>query len=294
MASRKDGGYVRLARVGRRRRAHVTREIVCTLRGFLPLSRQSFERRLAGALGEAERQGQGFYLGGFAARRALRDRLVIDIDPARLEQKLQIEFLEDGELQLVRDKFLGAGAWAPLLIPIRGSSTYREVAEIISGGFDYGATNAFRKALERARSDRPVRRNFVTLSSPELVEAYYRQTAETCRSVSERGVLRRSEYGTHFTASAPWMRLPWIELGELDVGVAIGAAGELFRFASGKHRTAAAQALGLKSMPVEARMVHAQWLREQMAKTGLPLLDALLHGIATLDISRAASPVASE
>ena len=222
----------------------------------------------------------------------MRDRLVFNVNPARLEQKLQIEFLEDGGLQLVRDKFLAR--WAPLLIPIHGSSIYREVAEIVRGGFDYRATNAFRKALERVRTDRPVRRNFVTLNSPELVEAYYRRTAETCRSVSERGLLRRSEYGTHFTGSPPWMRLPWIELGELDVGVAIGAGGELFRFASGKHRTAAAKALGLKSMPVEARMVHAHWLRGQMAKTGLPMLDALLHGIGTLEIARRLSPVASE
>ena len=40
-----------------------------------------FERRLSKALEEAARREAGFYVGGFAARRALGNELVIDINP---------------------------------------------------------------------------------------------------------------------------------------------------------------------------------------------------------------------
>jgi hypothetical protein len=116
-----------------------------------------------------------------------------------------------------------------------------------------------------------VKRNHVVLSSPGKVEAiYFRHTAELCRSIGETGLLRRSDYGTRLASLArPSVRLPWIEFGEVDIGVAVGAAGEVYRFASGKHRTAAAQVLKIRSMPVEIRMVHADWLVRQMEDTGL-------------------------
>jgi hypothetical protein len=279
--------YRQFSAAGRRWRTYPLYEVTCTLRGFLPLSRTGFERRLDGALGEAGRRGRGFYIAGFAARRALGSALVIDIDPGVLREKLQVEFMEGEQVRLVRDKFLGAGDWSPLLRTIRHSSTYREVAEIIKFGFDYRQAQAYREALERASGSRPKKRNFVALNTPKRVEQYYRQTAETCRSIAERGVVRRIDYGRRFADSRPWIRLPWIELGELDVGVAIGAKGEIYRFASGKHRTAAAQALGLKSMPVEIRMVHADWLKQRIAESGSTPIDALLNGVRGLGVSSA-------
>ena len=84
----------------------------------------------------------------------------------------------------------------------------------------------------------------------------------------------------------PSVRLPWVEFGELDIGVAIGAGGELYRFASGKHRTAAAKALGLTSMPAEIRLVNAHWLSRQIAESGLSPARALRYGIDRLDLTR--------
>src|SRR4029078_12653685 len=96
-----------------------------------------------------------FYIAGLAPRRALGSALVIDIDPGVLREKLQVEFMEGEQVRLVRDKFLGAGEWSPLLRKIRKPSTYREVAEIIKFGFDYRQTQAYREALERAHGSRP-------------------------------------------------------------------------------------------------------------------------------------------
>jgi hypothetical protein len=157
------------------------------------------------------------------------------------------------------------------------------VGQIVEMGFDYRRTRAYRVAMERTRSGNPVERNFVALKTPELVETYYRLTAKLCRSIEQRGVLRRADCRKAANLFRhPRVRLPWIELMEADIGVAIGPSGELHRFASGKHRTAAAQFLGLRSVPVEVRMVHERWLRRQVAESGLLPVDALMRGIGRL------------
>jgi hypothetical protein len=281
-ATAKPAVYSRLTSGERQLAEHPLREGISGLRRLLPLSPKGFERRLERAMAEAVRHGAGFYLGGFAARRALMRELWIDIDPAVLERRLEHRFRKDGRVHMIRDRFLGAGDWTPLLRRLERSSTHREVAEVVEAGFDYRATRSYARALERARGPKPVRRNFVRLSSPDRIEAYFRQTAEMCRSIEAFGLLRRSDYGRRLSSfSRPSVRLPWIEFGELDVGVAIGAGGEFYRFASGKHRTAAAQVLKLASIPVEIRLVHADWLRQQM-ETGLGPLAALRRGIEAL------------
>lgn len=259
-------------------------EAIAGFRGFLPLSRAKFESRLAQALAAAQRKGTGFYLGGFPGRRALAGTLVIETDPRAIEFRLEHRVAEDGRVFLIRDRFLGAGNWTPLLRNVWSSSTYKEVAEIVRADLDYKATGAYRAALERAGGPKPVSRNFVALSSPDLVESYFRQTAELCRSIRDRGFLRRAEQGRRIgdTLKNPRVRLPWVELGESEVGIAIGAGGEIYRFASGKHRTAVAQALGLASIPVEIRMVHATWLERQVAESGLRPVEAMLRGVEEL------------
>jgi hypothetical protein len=100
-------------------------------------------------------------------------------------------------------------------------------------------------------------------------------------------VRRRAEYPHIAKVFHKWnIRLPWVELMEADIGLAIGPGGETYHFGSGKHRIAAAQALGLKTVPVEVRMVHALWLERQIARSGLPPVEALLAGIRSIKLPR--------
>lgn len=276
-------GYRPWPRDERPRVKLVNSDVTSALRRLLPVSRRRFERLLAAAMAEAARHGSGFWLPGFVARRALGRDLVIDIDPGVLRQRLDHLFRQGDEPCDIRDRFIGAGDWTPVLRGLRNSSTHREVAEIVAAGFDYRRTASYRKALERAAVARPVKRNFVVLSSPAKIEAYFRRSAEMCRSIGQSGVLRRADQGRRLASFAtPSVRLPWVELGEVDVGVAVGSGGELYRFAAGKHRTAAAQVLNIASIPVEVRLVHADWLARQITDTGLSPTAALLHGIARL------------
>ncbi len=287
-ATANAAAYRRLTSGERQLAEHPLLEGLSALRRLLPLSERQFERRLEGALADAGRRGVGFYLGGFAAQRALAGDLWIDVDPAKVDKRVLHRFGHEGRVHNVRESFLGAGDWAPLLRRLDRSSTHREVTEIVQAGLDYRATSSYRRALDRARGPKPMRRNFVLLSTPDKVEAYFRQTADMCRSIQDVGVVRRSEYRRRTASAARSMvRLPWIEFGEVDIGVAIGARGEIYRFASGKHRTAAAQALKLSSMPVEIRLVHCDWLATQMAESGLAPVAALRHGIERLALSNA-------
>lgn len=281
-------GYRRVQSKERSRHEGPLSEAWAALRGVLPLRHAAFEKRLAQGLAEAERLGSGFFLGGFPARRALGADLVIEVDPRRIEHRLEHRVAEGEHVYLIRDRFLGAGDWSPLLTSLRNASTYREVEEIVQAGLDYRETRAYRMALERAGGPNPVNRNFVALSSPERVATYFRLTAELCRSIRERGVERRSARGRCLSASprSAAVRLPWVEWGEADIGAAVGPDGTIYRFASGKHRTAAAQALGLESMPVEVRMVHAGWLRALMRDGTASTVEALVEGVRALDLAR--------
>lgn len=286
MSAAGTGAYRRLTDGERERAESPLPDAIAALRRLLPLGPARFERRLEGALAKAG-SGEGFHLGGFAARRALGGDLVIDIDPASLQRRLEHRFKHAGRVHNIRDRFIGAGDWTPLLRALERSSTHREVAEIVEAGFDYRKTPSYARALDRAAGARPIKRNFVTMSSPARVEAYFRQTAEMCRSIHRFGLLRRRDYGWRLASFAnPSVRLPWIEFGETEVGVAVGATGDLYRFASGKHRTAAALALGLASIPVEVRLVHAEWLIGRMAETGLSPLEALRRGLERLPRTR--------
>lgn len=288
-ASDAQAGYRRVQSKERARHEGPLSEAVAAFKGFLPMSRSRFDARLGRGLADAARLGSGFFLAGFPARRALGAELVIDVDPRGIEHRLEHRLAQGGRVHLIRDRFLGAGDWTPLLSRVRSSSTYREVAEIVEAGLDYRRTRAYRAALERAGGPQPVNRNFVALSSPERVEAYFRKTAELCRSIREHGIERRSNRGGNMPGGpASWgVRLPWVELGEVDIGVAIGVGGEILRFASGKHRTAAAQSLGLASMPVEVRLVHADWLRRMMENRRSSPVEALIEGVRALDLGRA-------
>jgi hypothetical protein len=259
---------------------------IAAMRRLLPLGVASFEARLARAMAQAAANG-GFHLGGFAARRALGRALMVDVDPGILKRRLDHRFKQGDRVHNIRDKFVGGGDWAPLLRSLDRSSTHREVAEIVEAGLEYRKTRSYAKALDRLESGDPVKRNFVALSTPAKVEAYFRQTADMCRSVEEFGIIPRRDYGWRLASfTHPSVRLPWIEVGEAEIGLAIGANGELYRFASGKHRTAAAKALGLASMPAEIRLVNAHWLARQMAESGLPPARALRYGIDRLKLTR--------
>ena len=256
---------------------------LATLQQLIPLRRVRFERHLESALRDAPGMPNRFFLDGFAARRALGPALVINIDPQQVQRRLKPRAGRVAKVVCFEDKFVGAGDWEPMLEPVSASATHRDVQEIIEAGLDHRATRAYSKALRRASGRRPVRRNFIALKTPHLVDGYFLHVTDLCRSIQGKGILPRTRF-RHFghAFKNPRMRLPVVELAESDIGISIGPDGELCHFGPGKHRIAAAQAFGLKSIPVEVRLVHLTWLQSQISIYGCNPVDALLAGIQRL------------
>jgi hypothetical protein len=258
--------------------------VVAQLARLVPLSNRSFTRRLAGAMEEASRRGSGFFLPRFAARRALGAALIIAVEPRQLIDKLPERVEAGREALWIGDRFLGAGPWQDLLTPVRDSPVFDEVRQIVEANFDHRATGHFKAAQRRIAAGKRMRRNFITLRSVAAVESYFASVADTARSIAERGVIERRYMRvspTHLLRhrlGRPW----WLELFEADIGVAIAADGRLVRFGSGAHRMAAAILLNLTNVPVEVRLVHADWLTRQMETFRAGPYHALLEGIAAV------------
>lgn len=259
------------------------------MKALLPLDRGTFERAFSAALLLAEADEGSFHLPDYAARRALGADLLIEVDPRPIADRLKHRAAGSRGMVYLQDRFLGSGDWRSLSRPLSGSATHRDVQEMVLAGFDYRSTEGYKEALARCGSAKPAERNFVALTSPQLVERYFQQVGELSRSIQENGVLRRGVRRQVVAAFRyPRIRPPWVELAESDIGVAIDANGGLLHFGSGKHRIAAAQALGLTRIPVEVRMVHASWVRRQIDASGLAPTDALVQGIRLLDLARQA------
>lgn len=179
--------------------------------------------------------------------------------------------------------FLGSGDWRAIAEPIRDSPVFREAQELIACGFRYRQTEAYAGYLSAMADKRPIRRNRIPLSDRQRLEAYFLRFVELFRSIEKNGVLRQGEFSRRLLPGAPAMhRTAWIEHGEREIGAAIGATGEIFRLPGGQHRTAIAFALGLPRIPVQIRMVHADWLQQEMKKNHVQPVEAIRCGISRL------------
>ena len=137
--------------------------------------------------------------------------------------------------------------------------------------------------LARLSDEGPFVRNYIRLARPEDVQIYLQHYVDVIESVREHGLLRKSQCaGVRDRGTVGGLRSRYHQLIETDVGVAIDRDGRLHRFRGGFHRTAIAKGLGLDRMPVAVKLVHAEWLKGVMAKTGLPPHQAVVAGIEAL------------
>lgn len=258
--------------------------VAAQLARLMPLARHGFARRLTAGMAEAERAGDGFFLPRFAAQRALGASLVVNVDPRQLIHKLPDRLEAGGRTLWIGDRFLAAGDWQNLLTPTADTPVSLEVRQIVEAGFDFRATKQFKSALARIKAGKRVRRNFTTLASEAAIVDYFASVAETARSIAAHGVVGRRQFRRSPMQILRYrqVRPIWLEMFEADIGVAVAADGRLVRFGCGAHRTGAALALALESIPVEIRMVHVACLRRWMNMHQCAPIPALLAGIASL------------
>jgi hypothetical protein len=227
---------------------------------------------------ESSKDGNiGFYVPIDHALTVLGEDLVFDISTAHLSRQLHFRVNTAAGLQRVCDYLTGSGDWQAHAMQITSTMIFEEVSEIAATGHLSRSSMPYRRFRQRLRQGRPMVRNQVVLDSAGLIEAYVGMTEKLVESIRRRGVERRAPQNldTLQHAAISDVRPLVSEVMERNVGVGLGADGELFRVCAGNHRTAAAIALGIASMPVELCMIHTNFLSRMMT-------DGKLDGTAAI------------
>jgi hypothetical protein len=249
--------------------------LASNLRGRLPFAEARLGRAIKRSLETRRPDGPWFAVASAFAEAVLGERLVIDVDPASISRWLLSQAALGPKTFHPRESFIGGGDWSALTAPLAGSGLDREARAIFAGEGALRETTQFQDLMARVLSA-PVFHNGHWLRNRADIETYFAHHVALLESIRSRGVLRHGA----IKSTRAWR----IERKETDAGVAIGAGGELLRYRGGFHRTAFAQMLRLKSMPVAVRLVHGDWLRARMRETGLDPLRALLAGLDRMSV----------
>jgi hypothetical protein len=249
--------------------------IASMLGPLLPL-----EWMLRRGLDEADRSGEGFFVATSYVLSRLGNQLLAEIPAAEIKLRLADWVSWRGFRLHIGTRFLGAGDWSGISSSVMDSPVMREAYEILGKDLSYQSIPAYAHYLERAKTGKPVRRNNVVLSSVELIDAYFQRFVDLFRSIQMHGILRRKDYFRYAELSrSSCIRRLRAEWGEKEIGIAIGAEGQVYRLPGGQHRVAIAMAIGLGTLPVQVRLVHSEWALNQWKNHGGNLSDAIVSGI---------------
>lgn len=216
--------------------------------------------------------------------RGFGEDLIAEIDPARLKRRL-IDVVSDGRDHVrLSHWFLDGAEWTSALVPLEPSEVHLEMEAIFQPEDRLHQTVAYQQLLAVAALGRPQIHNGVRLATPELIRDYFQHYRTLRQSIEQHGFLPRQHVSREIAGAfaSTSVRSGRAELKEREVSVAIAADGELVRIVGGHHRTAIAQRLGLRRMPVQIRLVHTQWLAQQVRRTRLAPAKALRAGIRDL------------
>lgn len=245
-------------------------------------SRAVFERLLRHAVRSTGNGEMRFLVPAVVARTHFGNTLQLEIPSAWIDQRLPDWIEHAGRRYNVNDFFLGAGDWSGLTHTFMDSTVATEAIELHEHKLDFRRTGAYHAYLSRMEAGQPVMRNRVRLASPELIEAYFARFVSLFRSIETHGLMRLADARrrTVQMSTAAGLRRWRADFAERDIGVAIGRSGEVYRLPGAQHRTAIALVLGIPRLPVEVRLVHADWLRGLYMPDCEGLATALRTGLA--------------
>lgn len=229
-----------------------------------------------------------FFGSHFDVADAVGDRLIVWLDPSRVGKQLQSRIEMPGSTLSVSDCCLGKGDWSKWLKPLEATLVDREVREVLASEPDYRAAPCYKRFFQEFEAKRPTVRNMIALDTPERVDAYFADLVSLIASIREKGVIRRPprrlEQAEALLPALSAARPLAVELTESEIGIAVGAAGELFRLGPGHHRMSIARQIGLRRVPAELRLFHVRWVREQMRLSKCGPLRAIRIGLASLGV----------
>lgn len=235
-------------------------------------SKLLFPQRLAQVLDPARREAACDAIPSAHARWFFGPDLVFWTDPSTLTHRLHDRVSAGAADIRLGERFVDAGDWTDAVVPLDSIPEHRETVELVRYGARYPDMPAFRTMLARIKKARPVQRYRMRLDSEEKLHAYFAYFLGLIDSIRESGFQEQSALKRPVDPAGLGVRGKYA-YRQRNAGVAIGADGRLLRFLGGRHRTAIAQALGLAAIPVEARLVHVDWLAA--VSLGAPPVEAL-------------------
>lgn len=235
-------------------------------------------KRLAARGGSAVPAAQGHFFFG--------EDLLLSIETRAIEKRLPDRVFDGTRVHWIGAHFLDGGDWDPITVAVTASSSHREIVELCETRQDFRAGKRYRNYARKIAAGTTLGRNRIALDTIEKLDGYFAYYLALVEDIERNGMMARSDLGLRGQTGRRhrWTRTFWQDLAERDIGVAIDADGRLVRHTNGKHRMAAAIALGIERIPVEIRLVHAGWLKRRSDQLGLPPAEALL---ATLEQARA-------
>ena len=145
-----------------------------------------------------------------------------------------------------RRRFFVNGDWDRDLPSFSFHQTYRIMRELLADPARdrLGDSPAFKRIRMLINSGRPVSSRGRVLSTDAEIIDYLNRCLDLRDSLMQ--------YGFRHTGDPE----------DREIGLAVGADGQLHHFSHGKHRLAQAQLLGLGSVEARIRIVHPQWYIE--------------------------------
>lgn len=235
-------------------------------------------KRLAAQGGSALPAAQGHFHFG--------EQLLLSIDTKTIEKRLYDRFSDGNQVRWIGTHFLDGSDWAPITGPVKASFSHREIVELCKTRKNFREGKRYRIYANQIEAGTLFRRNRIVLDTIGKLDSYFEYYLALIENIEANGIVAQSDLGLGGQTGRHhrWTRTFWQDFAERDIGVAIDADGRLVRHTNGKHRMAAAIALGIGRIPVEIRLVHARWLAQQSERLGLAPAEALL---ATLEEARA-------
>jgi hypothetical protein len=180
------------------------------------------------------------------------------------------------------ERFLDGADWSAAVSPTADVPEQRDMEELVAYGQSYPEMPVFRWMLDRIDRGRPVQRYRTSIDTEAKAHAYFRYFLTLVESIRTYGFRRRGELHGIGTPAAFGVRGRFA-LRQREIGAAVASDGRLLRFLGGRHRTAIAQALGVPRVPVEIRLVHADWLAAEAHRAGRPPAEALRQWVRQED-----------
>ncbi|WP_374274254.1 hypothetical protein [Brevundimonas sp.] len=230
----------------------------------------AFRDRFDRAVQRQALSGRGASMSPGQARLVFGEALDLRIDPARLTHRLADAWDDDGDVRSADQAFIDGGDWREIIYPVSDSRSHVEMLDLCRWRADFRRTSRYRVLAEQIAAGQAPRRDGVSLKSISDLDRHYLRGLALIESLERQGLQAVSRASSERRPPPALRRAPWREWAERDIGVAVATDGSLVRHTCGRHRFAAAQGLGLASIPVEVRLVHAGWLAEAASRLGLP------------------------